>query len=190
MRCPFDLRLILSALLALVIGCTLMVVPATAQGPGYSMSLSPVVVGPGGTVAITWSKPNGASSGFFGLYKANNFSNLLSFTSPAANANSGTATLHLPDEPGGYWIGWIADGVFKTTAFFQIVIPDTAGSVSGYSLSVNPNPVNAGGSLSVNWTKPAGTSTGLIGLYDSSANSPGTGMFNYLDVATPIGDTS
>jgi len=104
MRCPNNLRLILSALLALVITCALMAVPAAAQGTGYSISLSPANVAPGGFVSITWSKPNGASSGFFGLYKANNFATLLGFTFPTANANSGTASLLVPNEPKGYWI--------------------------------------------------------------------------------------
>src|SRR5436190_1600361 len=93
MRCHIDLRLILSALLALVITCALTAVPAAAQGTGYSISVTPNPVEQGSSIAIEWSKPAGASYGFFGLYKATNFSTLVSFTFPIANGNSGTASL-------------------------------------------------------------------------------------------------
>src|SRR5215475_8650569 len=117
----WTIRLLLLCLLSF----SAMKAAAPLQGNGYSISI-PSIADPGAFIPITWSKPAGASSGFFGLYKATNFSNFIAFTFPAQNANSGTAQIQVPTEPGGYWIGWVADGQLKTSAFFQVFLPETA----------------------------------------------------------------
>ena len=106
--------------------------------------------------------------------------------------NSGTVSLQAPHNPGAYWLGWVSEGdlQFKVRTFFQVVIPNTAMNIAGYSLTPALNPVNPGGGLSVNWSKPPGAPGGFIGVYGSQDHTPQEGVNSFLSLAFPSGSVT
>ncbi len=188
-----NLYRICSALVALALLSSSMAktVSAITGAPGYSLTPGSDSVVQDGFITVSWSKPEGAANGYIGLYDSRNVptSSVLIVANPGSSGNSGTASLQAPHNPGAYWLGWVSEGdlQFKVRAFIQVIIPNTAMSIAGYSLTPALNPVNPGGGLTVNWAIPPGASSGFIGVYGSQDHTPHDGVLSYLSLTFPSG---
>jgi hypothetical protein len=175
-------------------GTGVTVAPPVQDPPiaAYSLMATPNTVCAGGVLAVSWSKPAGASPGFIGLYASERAAegNYLQYRYPSAAGDTGTIAFPVPLSPGTYWLGWVSDSSRKfevKTSFSTRPAPSALSttpappSATGYSLAAETGFVCPGSPITVSWTRPAGSPSGFVGLYSSANLAP----FAYIDYKYP-----
>ena len=131
----------------------------------YSLTASASSLQPGQAVSVSWTAPGGNAKDWISWYRVGDpnsvwDSNRWIYTGGAA---SGVFTTTTPTTPGTYEFRYLLNNGFSDSARSQTVTVATP--ASPYSLTSSAVSVQAGQSISVNWTSPSGSSKDWISLY-------------------------
>jgi hypothetical protein len=130
---------------------------------GLSLKASPAQVGPGWNVTLEFTAPPGRpAQDWIGLFKVGAAPTDELWSEYTGGATSGTFNIPAPAEDGIYEFRYFANNglveLARSNSFTVTSIP--------YTLRVSPQSVGPGGTVTIDWTAPAGSSSrDWIGLY-------------------------
>jgi hypothetical protein len=124
--------------------------------PTYSLAPSATSFQANTQVSVSWTAPAGSSANdWIQLTDASiNTQYGYKYTGGAA---TGTVTFTAPAASGQYIFRYLLNNSYTEAA--RTVITVTGATISSYTLTSNVTSLSAGGSITINWTAPAGTSS-------------------------------
>jgi hypothetical protein len=142
---------------------------ASATPVAYTLTPSPTSVAAGGSLSVSFTAPAGSSAqDWIALIKVgdpsqNYQNNLWKFTN---GATSGSFTFTAPSAAGQYEFRYLINNTYTDVCRSVPITVTGSAPPPSYSLTPSPTTVAAGGSLSVSFTAPAGSSAqDWIGMY-------------------------
>src|SRR5207237_944773 len=128
-----------------------------------SLTAFPSTVPGGSPLTVSWVAPvNPSPMDWIALYKVGDPNTAYGTWFYTGGAATGSQTIAAPYAPGQYEFRYLVNNSFTSVATSNTVTV-TPGA---FTLSASPSSVGPGGSVSVQWTAPAGRpSTDWIGLY-------------------------
>ena len=144
----------------------------------YTLTAAPASVNAGENITVTWTAPAGSSAtDWIGLYKVGDPETAFGWWRHTGGTATGTFTVAAPSTGGNYEFRYFIDNGYTRKATSNTVA--VAGG-SQYTLTATPNSVAAGGTVTVNWTAPAGSSTlDWIGLYRTGTGDTAIIAYKY-----------
>ena len=157
------------------------VVDAGGGGGTHSVTSSASSVAPGGALSVSWTAPAGSSGrDWISLFKVGDPNTAYGWWSYTGGALSGTFNLTAPLATGQYEFRYLLDNGYTSVAKSGAI---TVGSA--YGLSASPSTVSTGGTITVQWTAPAGSAVrDWISIFKVGAPNTAYGEWKYTGGAT------
>ena len=151
----------------------------------FTLSASTATVTAGGSLSVSWTAPGSrTASDWIALYKTGADNRQYGWWKYTEGAASGTFSLTAPMEAGDYEFRYLLNNGYTDAARSAVVKVEAPVSTGSYSLAASPGEVSPGGTVTVNWTAPAGRpASDWIGLYKVGASSQAYGWWRYTNGA-------
>jgi len=127
----------------------------------YSLSASPSRILVGGKIAVNWTAPTGRpASDWIGMYRVGDPNQAYLASAQTGGSTSGTVEFTAPSTAGHYEFRYLLENGYESRATSNVV------EVTAYWIVASPTTIAAGGTVTVSWNAPAGSSSAdWIGLY-------------------------
>ena len=169
---------------------TLTVNPLSGSPPPttYTLNATPSTVQTGGTITISWTAPSGSSSkDWISLYVTGASNTAYGWWQYTNGATSGSFTVPAPSSTGTYEFRYLLNDGFTSVKQSNSINVTATGSPppTTYTLNATPSTVQAGGTITISWTAPSGSSSkDWISLYATGASNTAYGWWQYTNGAT------
>ena len=154
----------------------------------YTLNATPSTVQAGGTITISWTAPSGSSSKDWISLNATGAANTsYGWWQYTNGATSGSFTVPAPSTNGTYEFRYLTNDSFTSVKQSNTVTVNAGGSPppATYTLNATPSTVQAGGTITISWTAPSGSSSkDWISLNATGAANTSYGWWQYTNGAT------
>lgn len=160
-------------------------VASSNTASSYTLTASPADVTAGGNLTVSWTAPSGRpTNDWIGLFKAGDPDSVYGWWKYTNGASSGTFTAPAPAAGGQYEFRYLQQNGYTDVARSGAIAVNAAAAAT-YTLTATPSTANPGGTLSVNWTAPAGSNAkDWVALFKVGAPANTFGAWKYTGGAT------